>query len=506
VNVPANLQKLGAAASGLGASLRKGARAAWDVLMLNVADERVSRRRAVVVSIEKGRLEIVYGTRFLSRIRILGSRCVKLENGAFPDPETVASRLLPAMKEMRAGGADVTLVVPKAWTIMQEAEFPGTVRDNLAEVLSWEMDRLTPIRGDEAWYDYGVLSNGGPRLQLFLAAAKTDRIDSYVEALKRRRIRVERVTVGLWAMGTLSAWLCGKSAPVFLKICSDEYEGALVGDGMPRKIFVGRFANGDGQRKGEKVLADLEPLLDEMKNNNLSPVVVLAAGERAAQDIAGRVGVPVRVLGETDLGLKLPKGKRLKAFTALGGLLETLWPKARGLNLLTRGKRLIEKPPFVATVVLLAALALAGFLWFVTPLLVEERRIAEIDRQIALRKDEVKKVEALQKETAGIEKEIAAVHGLKEGRPRTMEVLGELTRILPKSAWLFRTRVTDTTVEIEGFAAAASDLLQKLEESELFRKVEFTSPTLRDTRLNADRFVIKMELETAVKEAGGKKP
>jgi hypothetical protein len=40
-------------------------------------------------------------------------------------------------------------------------------------------------------------------------------------------------------------------------------------------------------------------------------------------------------------------------------------------------------------------------------------------------------------------------------------------------------------------------MLPKLEQSGLFKKVEFSSPTIRDTRQNADRFVIKMQMEVS---------
>jgi hypothetical protein len=62
-------------------------------------------------------------------------------------------------------------------------------------------------------------------------------------------------------------------------------------------------------------------------------------------------------------------------------------------------------------------------------------------------------------------------------------------------------RVTETTVEIEGYASSATELLPKLEASKLFRKSEFASPTFRDARMNADRFVIKMEIKGVKKPA-----
>jgi Tfp pilus assembly protein PilN len=75
--------------------------------------------------------------------------------------------------------------------------------------------------------------------------------------------------------------------------------------------------------------------------------------------------------------------------------------------------------------------------------------------------------------------------------------------VLPKSVWLTRARVTETTVDLEGYAGSAADILPKLEASPLLRKVEFASPTFRDTRLNADRFVIKAEIESEKKSDTG---
>ena len=87
-----------------------------------------------------------------------------------------------------------------------------------------------------------------------------------------------------------------------------------------------------------------------------------------------------------------------------------------------------------------------------------------------------------------------------------LNIMKELTTILPKTVWLTRTRITEETVEIEGYAGAATEILTKLEQSPLFKKVEFTSPTIRDAKMNLDRFVVKMEIEGfEKKQAGGEK-
>jgi Tfp pilus assembly protein PilN len=116
----------------------------------------------------------------------------------------------------------------------------------------------------------------------------------------------------------------------------------------------------------------------------------------------------------------------------------------------------------------------------------------------------VKKVETLKKDVDALESEVSTISDFKKGRPMALHILKELTTILPKSAWLTRVRVTNTGVEIDGYAAAATELLSKLEASPYFKKVEFASPTFRDVRLNSDRFVIKMEIEGISKQEKGK--
>jgi general secretion pathway protein L len=104
-------------------------------------------------------------------------------------------------------------------------------------------------------------------------------------------------------------------------------------------------------------------------------------------------------------------------------------------------------------------------------------------------------VEALKKEIEELNSEVLKINSFKENRTMSMDILREFTTVLPKTVWLTRAKITETTIDMEGYAGTATELLQKLEASKYFKKVEFASPTFRDTRLNMDRFIIKMEIE-----------
>lgn len=358
------------------------------ILTFSLADDLIAPMRRLSVVLESGGVSVAYHSRFLSRMKKRGTRRYPFEEGKYPTPEIVASAVALAVSDLRAVGAEVTLVIPKAWTIVKTAEFPLTVKENLSDVVSYELDRLTPLSSERAFYDFRILAEDENRIRIMLAAMKAETLQPYLDALSGKGIAIRRVVPS--APGT--------------------------------------------------------PSLDL----------------RSQGTIAGE------------------------------------------MNLLGKGMHKPPKTPLALTIVLVSVLIALGLFWLVSPLRIAEKRIEIIDREIAVRRGEVKKIETLKKDLEGVEKEIAAIETFKTSRPVTLNLLKEMTRVLPANTWLSRIRFTESTVEIEGYAASATEILPKLEASGYFKKVEFASPTSRDVRLNADRFSIKMEIEGLPEEKAKK--
>ena len=258
------------------------------------------------------------------------------------------------------------------------------------------------------------------------------------------------------------------------------------------------------------VAETINALIDTAKSEGESPLVMVdhPLSETWCSRLGQVVQAPVRFIREIDLGLTYPnkvKPDKL-SYTALGGVLERLWPRASMMNLLDKGVHQASGTPMAVSIGILAILVALGLFWILSPLQTEAQKIETMDREIAARKAEVKKIEALNKDMDNVKKEIAAIGAFKTSRPMTLIMLKEMTRSLPKNAWLSRVRIAESVIEIEGYAASATELLPKLEASDYFKKVDFASPTFRDTRMNADRFTIKMEIEGLPEEiaANGK--
>jgi len=503
MNGSAVIKRITALASHSSTFLKQISGPLWKILSFSPADDRVYPLKNASVSLEKGTASVAYGSRFLSRIAVKQTREFSFEEGKYPQPEMLASSVALALNEFATSKAEITLCIPKAWAVFKTVEFPAAVKENLPNVVSYELDRITPFNAENAYYDFRVLGETPEKITLFIVAARSDLIDQYREAFRGKGIHFSRITVNISCMETLTSYRDGKADSLFLEIRKEGFEGALFIKGTVMNTFSGDFHTEDERVQADALMSEIQTHTDILKLSGKPERLQILFRDSAAglrEILKSRITHPLTIVNETYLKLKTPGQTSEIPYAAVGGVIESLWPKRESLNLLSRGRHPVQKAPLALTIILLLALLALWVLYIMAPLRAEEKRIQEIDRQITQRKDEVKKVEALKKEVENIRKDIAAIHAFKTRKPMALNILKELTTVLPKTVWLTRLRIGETKVEMEGYASSSSGLLAKLESSPYFIKAEFASPTFRDTRLNADRFNIKMEIEGTKEE------
>ncbi len=470
------------------------------LLLFSPADDLVWPLTNVTVALDKGSVSAAYGSKIFSMISIRGVREYPSDAARYPQPEELASSASMAVNELGGAREDVTLTIPKAWAIIKTVEFPSTVRESLPDVIRYEMDRITPFSADEAYYDFKIIRETAGKLFVIVMAARADVVMPYVIALHEKGIRVSSLMIDLQAMLQLSQHPGGRHDGLFVKVDPFGYEGALRAGSMMSTVFSGSFAGEDEQAHVDRIVSELKSVI-ESSGTGTPDMAVLLKGRSAQfkELLKARFPGSARFLGETGMKLKLPAAIGDIPYPAVAGLYQSLQSEAQQFNLLRKGLVVRQKTPLALTVLLLCGIIAVAALYIVAPLKVESRRLEDISAQISARKDEVKKVEALQKDTDALQAEIETISGFRHPEPITLNIVKEITTVLPKTAWITRIKITGSTVDIEGYASSANEILPKLEASPLLRKVEFSSPTFRDTRMNSDRFVVKMEIEGARK-------
>lgn len=461
-------------------------------------------RKCLCAALEKGCVCVAYGTQFLSRPRIKGIRRFYFEEGKYPGPEDLASAISAARDSFRARDAAIVLSVPRPWTLVRVVELPAVVKENLASVIAYELDRLTPFNPTEAMYDFSVASEEDGKLSVIIIAMRAQTAEPYLEALAAKDMSPGRITTGLTGFGTLCGILGnGGHLALCMSVNDDGYEGCLTKEGVFLFGTSGDFPGQDREDNLALIREELVPMIARFEREGVPPVVLLRRSPGYA-DFEDRVGIPVKVITDDDLRNVFGTDPGDGLTGPLGGLVETIWPGTKGFNLASKGLQPAARNPITPVSYVLAGLiVLAMILYLIVPLQMEKAKLDKIEYQIGTRKAEVRTIEAMKQEAAAIEGDITVIRDFKESSPMSLDVMKELTTTLPKNVWLTRMRITGETVETEGYAGSATEMLPKLEHSNLFKKVEFTAPTIRDARQNADRFVMKMELEGFEKKKTG---
>jgi len=493
-----NIRKITSVTSASTARLKGITGPIWKILTFSPADDTISSKKSISVSLEKGALSVSYGSRFLSKLNIKGVRRYEFEEGKYPPPGGVASSLSLAINDFGAQGASVSLSIPKAWTVIKIAEFPATVKESLVNVISYELDRITPFSPEDALYDFRIVKESDNKITVVIVAAKADTIRPYIEALKDNGIALAKVNLSLSSTGALFQYVYKIKDFIFLEIGKDNYEGGLFLDGLANGAFTGDFETDEESLQIDALKEEIGHLVSAAQKRSESPSLIVLFRDRnpvPEDKLKPLFNLPVRIVHESDIPFR-PSGYRKEIpHSAIGGTLESLLPHADGLNLIKKGYQEKTRTPMTFTGVLVLMLLAVWILYMVAPFRIEGKRLEEIERQVQIRKEDVRKVEALKEEIAGLGSEISMIEDFKKNRPMSLDIMRELTTVIPKSTWLTRVRISESAVNIEGYAASASTLLPKLEASAYFKKAEFASPTFRDTRMNADRFNIKVEIE-----------
>lgn len=90
----------------------------------------------------------------------------------------------------------------------------------------------------------------------------------------------------------------------------------------------------------------------------------------------------------------------------------------------------------------------------------------------------------------------------RKKKPRAIEVLNEVTRVLPDTTWLNRFEISGGRVRVQGESTNASGLAARLEDSALFKVGSFDSPVTRNRNTEQERFVISATVREIVANGG----
>lgn len=119
--------------------------------------------------------------------------------------------------------------------------------------------------------------------------------------------------------------------------------------------------------------------------------------------------------------------------------------------------------------------------------------IARWEARIAALRPQAERSAALRQQIEAIAAPVARANA--HDPAAVLNVLLELTRVLPDSVRVLDLKLEGGSVAISGLAGNAADLIGPLEKSESFSDVRFASPVIRKSETGVEQFEIAMRLE-----------
>jgi len=407
--------------------------------------------------------------------------------------QAIAQAVLAFAGEQRVDTRRAYLCLPRTAAACNRVLLPAAARENLAQVLEYEIEHLVPLPRDQVYFDYSVRGLGEDRLEILLMCIPREIVRVHLEALEDAFVRPRGIVLTSTAIADYLAFCRGgTAAPIGLLIGSDEAvelallkEGRLVASQLVPACRVATPA--DLSRSLARQLADgfLAPEDVELYQwrlaNGAAPQLPLVGDGDLAALAAGRLEAPPEFFETCEPAL-LP---------ALGAALDAVREGTVPVNLLpAEGRRGAEEGLSLATVVLVAVLGVLLLVWGGSALVKDELTRRHVRDELARVEPQVKEVKALQNEIEDLRHQVQTLSG--EGKRATV-LLAELSDVVPTDAYLSAVNLRAGRLTLDGMARSASDLIAALEKSKHFKNVSFTSPTTRSG--DKDRFSLVAEVE-----------
>jgi general secretion pathway protein L len=148
----------------------------------------------------------------------------------------------------------------------------------------------------------------------------------------------------------------------------------------------------------------------------------------------------------------------------------------------------------VPTYGLILLLALVGLLAWMREPYQQSLYAQRLDDEVRRLAAEVRPVADQEARLNEISERLKVLDVLMRGRDANLEALRELSRVLPPGTFLTSYLCQDNLVTISGFSDSAASVQKLLEDSPVFRDVQFSSSILREVS-GKDRFTLRAAIE-----------
>jgi Tfp pilus assembly protein PilN len=408
-------------------------------------------------------------------------------------------------KSQRIPRDNVVFGVPRSDVIVRCLDLPAEVGDNLKQVMVYQVQSLEPTEEEKFYYDYQLLRSGpnGKRIPILLVMVRKTILDAHLLLLRELGIRPSMVTTTAAALANL---FLQDRRDIEHKtfVLADVHAGGMeilaLRDG--NLVYSRESLKTEGVGWRDLVLREVEEAAGKIRMGPDDAIESIVFAGPASEDIHQEISATMEgcQLLTQRLRFEMPQDVRRRlpeataslalAYSGLGGR-----PAVR-LNLLPADLRERQTRWAYVPAIALGLSVLTLLVGFgLRPVIQKRILIRQLDQEILSLQPRVDKVLAIRTQAQQLEKRINFLEGLMRERDMNLDVLRELTKILPPDTFLTMYQNDKGTIQLSGSALSAPDLLPKLDRSPFLKEMGQRGTIFRDAQTGKDRFTFEGKLE-----------
>lgn len=402
------------------------------------------------------------------------------------------------LKAHRIGATNIYVGIPSNINLLKTLTFPMAVKENLRTTIAYELEKYIPFSAEHAHFDLQILSEDRKQneLKVLVSVLKRSDLDMFLELkeiIGNKIAGMDSNAAGVVNYLSLRPDAGELTQFAYVHGVEGAWEIGLVENGMLTYATArGRAETATKDRAGED-LTRLAGIFQSglATNGDLAVGIGGAPPDVAAwQDLLAAANIPFFLFPEEDN--HLPASHLAAPF---GLAMKGLKTVPMRTNLVP--KELRKRPGRIGVylVLVLVVLSVASVAaWGTSKYLYHQAVIDNYDAEILQLKSIAARYEKLDAEVAQLTGRLDHLNTLVSSGMPASALLNEMSRLIPKTAWVTHFILRKEELRISGYAQTASELISILENSPLFKEVAFRSAITKGKN-GKEKFEIIMKVE-----------
>jgi general secretion pathway protein L len=421
--------------------------------------------------------------------RVAESSTIKIEEGKKTKLlSLVEDYISDYISTARPGSFEFSIGIPGNIVMVRNIQLPVAVKDDVESVLKYEMEKYVPIPVKDICYDFSITRENKKTgtIKVLIAIVKKEDIKPYIDL----KDYVPGGITGIYP-SFLSVLDYLLSIPEF-ENCNDfiavspgleEVDFVLVKD----RVFDSFI---HAPSKAEYKTA-LDQLLEKSGKSSLHVAIPAGKYVKFFKDVPEKN--PAFIFME--IARKKYPNTTENDFGAFCLAAKSYLKKTHDINFLSERFRKKQSAfSYYLFICLVIILFIIAGVTAASSVLHNRMQMQDLRNKIENLKTKVDKTHKIENKISSLETRFKSIDMLVRKNPSVLDILKDLTLVLPDNTWLRKFAYKNNIIKIEGYADVSSDLITRLEKSSKFKNVGFKSKITK-TNEGKELFRIEMKVE-----------